>query len=232
MNELFNLKSVIVAGNQIRAVDARELHSFLKVGRDFSNWIKDRIEQGMFVEGKDYVLTLTKTGVRSNVVQKDYAISISMAKELSMFERNEQGKLARQYFIECEERLTAIAPEQQRIAAENWRKNRVHTCDFHKRMCTALAVSRARQDKSTKAHHYINEDRMLNKILLGMDAEQWRTANGVIGELRDNLSADQLEQLAYLEHTNTTLLEMDMDFQQRKEKITALFTRHLLEKAA
>ena len=33
MNELFNLKSVIVAGNQIRAVDARELHSFLKVGR-------------------------------------------------------------------------------------------------------------------------------------------------------------------------------------------------------
>ena len=73
---------------------------------------------------------------------------------------------------------------------------------------------------------------MLNKILLGMDAEQWKTANGVSGELRDNLSADQLEHLAYLERTNTTLLEMDMDFQQRKEKLTALFTRHLLEKAA
>ena len=99
-------------------------------------------------------------------------------------------------------------------------------------MCAALVVSRARQDKPTKAHHYINEDRMLNKILLGMDAEQWKTANGVTGELRDNLSADQLEYLAYLEHTNITLLEMDMDFQQRKEKLTALFTRHLLEKAA
>ena len=232
MSELFNLKPVVIAGNQIRAVDARELHTFLEVGRDFSNWIKDRIDQGMFVEGKDYVLTLTKTGVRSNVVQKDYAISISMAKELSMLERNEQGKLARQYFIECEERLAAVAPEQQRIAVENWRKNRVYTCDFHKRMCTALVVSRARQDKPTKAHHYINEDRMLNKILLGMDAEQWKTANGVSGELRDNLSADQLEHLAYLERTNTTLLEMDMDFQQRKEKLTALFTRHLLEKAA
>lgn len=232
MSELFNLKPVEIAGNQIRAVDARELHAFMEVGRVFASWITDRIEQGCFVEGKDYVLTVTKTGVRSNVVQKDYAISVSMAKELSMLERNEQGKLARQYFIECEERLTAIAPEQQRIAAENWRKNRVHTCDFHKRMCAALAVSRARQDKSTKAHHYINEDRMLNKILLGMDAEQWKTANGVTGELRDNLSADQLEQLVYLEHTNTTLLEMDMDFQQRKEKLTALFTRHLLEKAA
>ena len=232
MSELFNLKPVVIAGNQIRAVDARELHTFMEVGRVFASWITDRIEQGCFVEGKDYVLTVTKTGVRSNVVQKDYAISVSMAKELSMLERNEQGKLARQYFIECEERLTAIAPEQQRIAAENWRKNRVHTCDFHKRMCAALAVSRARQDKSTQAHHYINEDRMLNKILLGMDAEQWKTANGVTGELRDNLSADQLEQLVYLEHTNTTLLEMDMDFQQRKEKLTELFTRHLLEKAA
>ena len=232
MNELFNLKPLEIAGNQIRAVDARELHTFLEVGRDFSNWIKDRIDQGMFSEGKDYVLTLTKTGVRSNVVQKDYAISISMAKELSMLERNEQGKLARQYFIECEKRLIAISPEQHRVAVDNWRKNRVHTCDFHKRMCAALVVSRARQDKPTKAHHYINEDRMLNKILLGMDAEQWKTANGVTGELRDNLSADQLEYLAYLEHTNITLLEMDMDFQQRKEKLTALFTRHLLEKAA
>ena len=232
MNELFNLKPLEIAGNQIRAVDARELHTFLEVGRDFSNWIKDRIDQGMFSEGKDYVLTLTKTGVRSNVVQKDYAISISMAKELSMLERNEQGKLARQYFIECEKRLAAISPEQHRVAVDNWRKNRVHTCDFHKRMCAALVVSRARQDKPTKAHHYINKDRMLNKILLGMDAEQWKTANGVTGELRDNLSADQLEYLAYLEHTNITLLEMDMDFQQRKEKLTALFTRHLLEKAA
>ena len=232
MSELFNLKPVVIAGNQIRAVDARELHAFMEVGRVFASWITDRIEQGCFVEGKDYVLTVTKTGVRSNVVQKDYAISISMAKELSMLERNEQGKLARQYFIECEKRLIAISPEQHRVAADNWRKNRVHTCDFHKRMCTALVVSRARQDKPTKAHHYINEDRMLNKILLGMDAEQWKTANGVTGELRDNLSADQLEQLVYLEHTNTTLLEMDMDFQQRKEKLTALFTRHLLEKAA
>lgn len=232
MNELFNLKPVVIAGNQIRAVDARELHTFMEVGRVFASWITDRIEQGCFVEGKDYVLTVTKTGVRSNVVQKDYAISISMAKELSMLERNEQGKLARQYFIECEKRLAAISPEQHRVAVDNWRKNRVHTCDFHKRMCAALVVSRARQDKPTKAHHYINEDRMLNKILLGMDAEQWKTANGVTGELRDNLSADQLEYLAYLEHTNITLLEMDMDFQQRKEKLTALFTRHLLEKAA
>lgn len=232
MNELFNLKPVEIAGNQIRAVDARELHTFLEVGRDFSNWIKDRIDQGMFSEGKDYVLTLTKTGVRSNVVQKDYAISISMAKELSMLERNEQGKLAHQYFIECEERLAAVAPEQHQIAVNNWRKERIEARDFHKVMCAALAVSRALQGKDTNATHYINEANMLYMLLLGTTAKKWLLSQGLTGELRKNLSADQLEHLAYLERTNTTLLEMDMDFQQRKEKLTALFTRHLLEKAA
>ena len=232
MNELFNLKPVEIAGNQIRAVDARELHTFLEVGRDFSNWIKDRIVQGLFVEGKDYVLTLAKIGVRSNVVQKDYAISISMAKELSMLERNEQGKLARQYFIVCEERLAAVAPEQHQIAVNNWRKERIEARDFHKVMCAALAVSRALQGKDTNATHYINEANMLYMLQLGTTAKKWLLSQGLTGELRKNLSADQLEHLAYLERTNTTLLEMDMDFQQRKEKLTALFTRHLLEKAA
>lgn len=232
MNELFKLKPVEIAGNQIRAVDARELHTFLEVGRDFSNWIKDRIEQGLFVEGKDYVLTLTKTGVRSNVVQKDYVISISMAKELSMLERNGQGKLARQYFIECEERLAVVAPEQHQIAVNIWRKERIEARDFHKVMCAALAVSRALQGKDTNATHYINEANMLYMLLLGTTAKKWLLSQGLTGELRKHLSADQLEHLAYLERTNTTLLEMDMDFQQRKEKLTELFTRHLLETVA
>ena len=35
----------------------------------------------------------------------EYAITLDMAKELSMVENNEQGRLARRYFIECEKRL-------------------------------------------------------------------------------------------------------------------------------
>ena len=232
MNELFNLKPVDIAGNQIRAVDARELHMFLAIGRDFSNWIKDRIEQGLFAEGKDYVLTLTKTGVRSNVVQKDYAISISMAKELSMLERNDQGKLARKYFIECEERLAAIVPVQHQMVVNNWRKARIETRDYQKIMCAALALSRARQGKDTNANHYTNEANMLYMLLLGTTAKKWLLSEELTGELRQHLSADQLELLAYLERTNIALIELDMSYQQRKEKLTELFARHLMEKAA
>ena len=84
-----------------------------------------------------------------------------------MLERNEQGKLARQYFIECEERLAAVAPEQHQIAVNNWRKERIEARDFHKVMCAALAVSRALQGKDTNATHYINE----------AYTHQWRCCN-------------------------------------------------------
>ena len=35
-------------------VDARDLHVFLELGRDFSTWINDRIEKFQLVEGKDF----------------------------------------------------------------------------------------------------------------------------------------------------------------------------------
>lgn len=95
----------ITEQNGQRAVSARELHQFLEVGRDFSNWIKDRIEDYGFVENQDFVV-FAKFGENSNGGRplKEYAISIDMAKELSMVERNEKGKLARLYFIEMEKK--------------------------------------------------------------------------------------------------------------------------------
>jgi phage anti-repressor protein len=80
---------------------------WLQVGRDFTNWIKDRIKDYGFVEGRDFVLTLAKTGERKNVVVHEYHITLDMAKELSMVERNEKGKEARLYFIDCEKKLKA-----------------------------------------------------------------------------------------------------------------------------
>lgn len=85
------------------SVDARDLHAFLEVGKDFSNWIKDRIQQFGFVEGQDFSPNLAEsTGGRPS---KEYTLSMDMAKELSMVERTDKGKQARQYFIACEKRM-------------------------------------------------------------------------------------------------------------------------------
>lgn len=93
----------------VNAVNARDLHAFLEVGRDFSTWIKDRIEEYSFAEGQDYSPVL---GNRSdNLPGKprfDYLITLNMAKELAMVERTDKGREVRQYFIDCEEKWQTV----------------------------------------------------------------------------------------------------------------------------
>ena len=84
----------------IETVSGRRLHSFLENGDAFSNWIADRIRQYDFVEGVDFMTYLENA--KKGRPSKEFAISLDMAKELSMVERNAKGKEARRYFIECE----------------------------------------------------------------------------------------------------------------------------------
>ena len=84
----------------IETVNARELHAFLEVKTRFNDWISNRISEFGFSENKDFV-SLTENLV-SGGKQNVFHISIDMAKELSMLERNDKGKQARLYFIECE----------------------------------------------------------------------------------------------------------------------------------
>lgn len=100
-----------INGEPIPTTNARDLHAFLEVGKDFSTWIKSRIEQYDFEEGRDYVVTAPQNGgaSRGGLNRREYHISLDMAKELSMVERTPKGKEARQYFIECERRVKQTA---------------------------------------------------------------------------------------------------------------------------
>jgi len=90
----------------VQTVNARDLHAGLEVGKDFSNWIKDRIAAYDFKENSDFVCSpvLASEG-RGGHNRLDYYLTIDMAKELSMVERNDAGKRMRAYFIDCERRL-------------------------------------------------------------------------------------------------------------------------------
>lgn len=80
-------------------VSARELHDFLEVGAAYKDWFPRMCEYG-FEEGKDFRSFLSKsTGGRP---AQDAEITIDMAKELCMLQRNERGKQARQYFLQLE----------------------------------------------------------------------------------------------------------------------------------
>lgn len=89
--------------NGKQAVSARELYNFLEVKTDFTNWCKRMFEYG-FLDGQDY--SLVKIGERNAHNKLDYALTLDTAKEISMLQRSVKGKQARQYFIECEKKLT------------------------------------------------------------------------------------------------------------------------------
>lgn len=102
MNELIK---VDFSGDK-PAVSARDLHEFLGVGTKYADWFHRMCEYG-FAEGQDFNLLknerVQQEGTRmvSRLVD-DAVVSIDMAKEICMLQRNEKGKLARQYFLQLE----------------------------------------------------------------------------------------------------------------------------------
>lgn len=233
-----------IGGRETNIVSAKALHKALGVGRDFTNWIKGRIDEYGFVSSIDYALfdSPVLANQSANIEQvhsgwvtrrggdrrsKDYLLSLDMAKEVAMVERNEQGRAVRRYFIQCEEALSRSAPE---IAAQYRRqlKARIDAANLFKPMCVALEVARAEQGKQTLPRHYSNESNMIARIVLGgMTAKQWAQANGITGEPRDSMNAGQLEHLTYLESTNITLIDMGMGYDQRKAELVRLSQRFL-----
>jgi len=90
------------------AVNLRDLHAFLEVTTRFSDWAPRMFEYG-FTEGQDYVeISLLKNEERVHGGQnrKDYAVTLDTAKEISMIQRTDKGKQARQYFIAVEKQAT------------------------------------------------------------------------------------------------------------------------------
>ncbi|MEH8098011.1 antA/AntB antirepressor family protein [Gallibacterium anatis] len=108
-----------IQNTHIQLCNARELHHFLEVGKDYSNWIKNRITDYGFTENEDYIIVTERTLGRP---RKEYHITLDMGKELAMVERNEKGRQVRKYFIECERKaLQQLAlPEPEKKYTLNW----------------------------------------------------------------------------------------------------------------
>lgn len=84
------------------AVSARELHEFLGVKTAYKDWFPRMCEYG-FADGEDYCSFLSdRSDGLPGKPRQDAAVTIDMAKEICMLQRNEKGKMARQYFLQLE----------------------------------------------------------------------------------------------------------------------------------
>lgn len=103
------IKIIEREGRQL--VSGRELHEFLEIRTKYKDWFRRMVEYG-FEEEIDFIRVAQKRATNNlkNPVTTviDHAISIDMAKEISMIQRTEKGKAARQYFINCEKKLNEV----------------------------------------------------------------------------------------------------------------------------
>ena len=85
-------------------VSGRELHEFLDIATPYTQWFERMKEYG-FAENIDFIgLSQNCDKPQGGRPTTEHVLTLNMAKEISMIQRNEKGKQARQYFIEIEKR--------------------------------------------------------------------------------------------------------------------------------
>ena len=121
MEELIKIKEE----NGQQLVSARELYDFLGATERFSSWFERQKSYGL-EENKDYS-GCKVFNTLANQTLDDYALTLDCAKEISMLQRSDKGKQARQYFIDCEKKLRQVThqldfkdPNVVLQLAQNW----------------------------------------------------------------------------------------------------------------
>lgn len=172
-------------------VSGRELHDFLNIETPYVKWFNRMTEYG-FTEGEDYAEVLDK------IVQNpkeggrpatDHQLTIPMAKELCMIQRNERGKQARQYFLAVEaqwnspeavmRRAVLIAQKQNdQLKAAN-RQLLAENSDLKPdaEYARAVCVGKNCRTTTTLAKDYGLSAEKLNSILHGLKI-QYKTSDG------------------------------------------------------
>lgn len=174
-------------------VSGRELHDFLEVGADYRHWFPRMCEYG-FTEGEDFnsvkIDRVQNEGGRmvSRTID-DHQLTIPMAKELCMIQRNERGKQARQYFLAIEaqwnspeavmRRAVLIAQKQNdQLKAAN-RQLLAENSDLKPdaEYARAVCVGKNCRTTTTLAKDYGLSAEKLNSILHGLKI-QYKTSDG------------------------------------------------------
>lgn len=150
--QLIKITSRQIGHAPIQTVNARELHSYLGVGKDFSNWVKAQIKRADLVEGIDYLLAQKGEKLPSGTKYRtEYHLTIDAGKNIAMLSGTAKGKEVRRYFIDCEARAKAAV-----AGGANWRQIRQEGKQVRLAWggCVQEFVAYARAQGSTHADKY------------------------------------------------------------------------------
>lgn len=80
-----------------------------------------------------------------------------------------------------------------------------------------------------KHYHFSNEFNLINKIVLGVNAKQYRLANGLAPNqpIRDTLTPCEIAAIEHMQRLDTGMIELGYSYDRRKSELSRVFiTRH------
>jgi len=203
-----NLIPVYQSKKQEGVVNARELYDFLESKQEFTTWIKNKIDKYGFIENEDFLIILSKTSGRP---KQDFILKLDVAKEIAMVENNEKGKQVRRYFISIEKEM-----QNRNIAKVQSKPIRLNLTESIK----------ALPDSPHKRFKYKQYTDIVYKFIFNKNSKQLREMYG-IGEKetpRNHFTADEFEKVTKLEHQVSTLIELEMTYEEIKDVLNKKFT--------
>lgn len=120
MQELVAVKELMIGGEAVNAVGAREFYLGLGLMENkWSRWAEVNIEQNeFFLQDVDFVpLPLMGSGSDGRFAQ-DYVITLEFAKHIAMMAKTSKSHEYRNYFLDCERKLLAEATKAASVRKE------------------------------------------------------------------------------------------------------------------
>lgn len=209
-------------------VNARDLHKQLNSGRQFTDWIENRIKSYQLIKDVDYFTISRKYEIDGFTESKDildYILTLDCAKQLAMVERTDIGALVRRYFIIIEKAFKNRT---------NWNTNRKNTLINCKELRGALITKREEllngiPEWITNGNLYSIEFSLLNSVILGMSATQYRKEHNISSneQIRNYFCEDQLDDVEILERYDAQLIisQEIYSYEERKHILQTEYNR-------
>ena len=99
-------------------------------------------------------------------------------------------------------------------------KTQIHDRNIAKLEYPQMTLAIQEAHENPKPYHYSNEADLINRIILGTTAKKYCELNEIDRTcLRDNLTNPQIDLINQLQRLNTSMIEIGLSFDDRKEKL-------------
>ena len=158
--------------------------------------------------------------------------------------KDSSGKRNREYLM-TKDGFTMVVMEFKTKKARQFKEAYINRFNAMEEVIKSLVSTKLEHPAFTEAvmlaheepkhYHFANETNMINRIVLGMDAKQFKQANGLdikTPSIRPYLSAEQIRAIETLQRTDIGLIYAIPDYQARKQALIQYCERLKLKQIA